>query len=58
MPRCIPVSKELLSEAIRVRLTEEQRAQLELLAEREQRPIGFLIRRAIREMLKTQEVAA
>jgi predicted transcriptional regulator len=44
-----------LTEAIRVRLTVEQRNQLELLAARFDRPLGYVIRRAIREFLEREE---
>ena len=45
------MAKRTLTESIRVRLTKEQRVALEHLAEREDRSVGALVRRAVNDLL-------
>ena len=49
------MSKRTLTESLRVRLSKEQLEQLQQLAEREDRSVGALARRAINDLLTKNE---
>ena len=44
-----------LTEAVRVRLTPELLEELQRFADKEERPVGAVIRRAIRDLLEKQQ---
>lgn len=48
------VDTRTLTEAIRVRVTPEQREELEAIAAREERSVGAIIRRALRDLLERE----